>query len=338
MKIGKQTIKLENTPCIYNTSNIVGPKEMQGPLSSYFELYTDDVFFNEKTFEKAESKMLNTCITNLITKSGLSNEDIDFIFSGDLLNQCISSIFAIRDLNIPFLGIYGACSTFCEGLILSSILVNSKNAKQVIASASSHFCSAERQFRMPLEHGNQKSSTAQSTVTGSGAALITDKSVADNGIHITSVTIGKIEDLGVTDMSNMGAAMAPAVFSTITTHLNDTKRDLDYYDYIITGDLGTHGSDMLYSLFDNDGIDIRAKHKDCGSLIYDTSTQDVGCGGSGCGCIASVFSSYWFNELKAKNVNKILLIATGALMSPISSNQGETIPSIAHAVAIENEV
>ena len=338
MKIGKQTIKLESKPCIFSTSSIVGPKEMQGPLAQYFDMHIKDVFFYEKSFEKAESKMLETCINNLIVKSGISQKDIDVIFSGDLLNQCISSCFAIRDFDVPFLGLYGACSTFCEGLLLSSLLIEGNTANEVVASASSHFCSAERQFRLPLEHGNQKSTTAQATVTASGAALITNRKVADNGIHITHVTPGKIIDLGVKDISNMGAAMAPAAFSTISNHLTDTGRDIDYYDCIFTGDLGVHGSDMLKELFKNEDIDITYRHNDCGILIYDEKNQDVNCGGSGCGCIASVFSSYIFNELKAKKLNKILLVATGALMSPLSSSQGESIPGIAHAIAIENEV
>lgn len=338
MKIGKQTIKLESKPCIYSTSSIVGPKEMDGPLAQYFELHIKDVFFDEKTFEKAESKMLETCINNLLIKTDVSQNDVDAIFSGDLLNQCISSGFAMRNFDVPFLGLYGACSTFCEGLLLSSILIESKSANQVVASASSHFCSAERQFRMPLEHGNQKSPLAQSTVTGCGAALVTNRSIADNGIHITHVTPGKIIDLGVTDMSNMGAAMAPSVYSTISNHLTDTGRTIDYYDYIFTGDLGIHGSNMLRELFKREGIDISNKHKDCGVLIYDEQNQDVNSGGSGCGCIASVFSSYIYNELKSKKLNRILLVATGALMSPTSSNQGESIPGIAHAIAIENEV
>lgn len=338
MKVGKQTIKFETLPCIFSTSSMVGPKEMQGPLASYFEQSSNDIYFGEKTFEKAESKMLNTCINHLISKNGLANNDIDLIFSGDLLNQCISSSFAVRDLEIPFLGLYGACSTFCEGLLLSSICIEANVAQQIIASASSHFCSAERQYRMPLEHGNQKSTTSQATVTGCGTALVTNSKKLDNGIHITHATPGKIVDLGVKDMSNMGAAMAPAVYSTIANHLNDTDRTLDYYDLVITGDLGVHGSDMLVELFKRENIDISSKHKDCGALIYDTTVQDVICGGSGCGCVASVFSSYIFNELKNKNLNKILLIATGALMSPLSSYQGETIPSIAHAISIENEV
>ncbi len=338
MKVGNQTFKIESKPCIFATSSIVGPKEMQGPYANFFDLHVKDVFFDEKTFEKAESKMLESCINNLFVKAGITEHDIDVIFSGDLLNQCISSGFAIRSFDTPFLGLYGACSTFCEGLLLSSLLHETNCVSQVVASASSHFCSAERQFRLPLEHGNQKSTTAQATVTASGAALVTKRSIADNGIHITYVTPGKIIDLGVKDAANMGAAMAPAAFSTISNHLTDTGRDIDYYDAIITGDLGTHGSDMLVELFKKEGIDISKKHKDCGVLIYDENKQDVNCGGSGCGCIASMFSSYFFNELKAKNLNKILLVATGALMSPLSSSQGESIPGIAHAIAIENEV
>jgi len=218
------------------------------------------------------------------------------------------------------------------------MLIESKLANQIICSASSHFCSAERQFRMPLEHGNQRSTTSQATVTGSGAALITNRKIKDSGIYVTYVTPGKIQDLGVKDMANMGAAMAPAAFNTIAQHLNDTKRSIDYYDAIITGDLGTHGSKLLHELFKRENVDISKKHIDCGSIIYDLNKQDVNCGGSGCGCIASVFSGYFFNQLKSKKINKILLVATGALMSPISSEQGESIPSIAHAVAIEKEV
>lgn len=338
MKVGKQTIKLENTPKIMMTSSIVGPKEMQGPLSSYFDLHIDDVFFAEKSFEKAESKMMKTCLENLIAKSSTSNEKVDYIFAGDLLNQCIASGYCIRDLNIPFFGLYGACSTFTESLILASLFVNAGYATQTIATASSHFCSAERQFRMPLEHGNQKSPTAQCTTTAAGAALVVPKDVGFTGPYVTYVTPGKIVDMGINDMTNMGAAMAPAAFNTIMTHLIDTGRNANYYDAIVTGDLGILGSEILVDLFKEEGIDLNGIHQDCGALIYDPETQDTHCGGSGCGCMGSVFSGYFFSELKSKNINKILIVATGALMSPVSSMQGETIPGIAHAVAIENEV
>ena len=336
MKIGMQTYKIESKPSIEYTSSIVGPKEMQGPLKDYYDTHIDDVWDNEKSFEKCESKMLKTVITNLLDKANLKDEDVDIILSGDLLNQCISSDFAIRSFKIPFLGLFGACSTFCEGMLIASMLLESKLVNQVICSASSHFCSAERQFRMPLEHGNQRSTTSQATVTGAGAVLV--KNNGNSKTKITYVTPGKVQDLGVKDMANMGAAMAPAAFNTIAQHLIDTGRDINYYDAIITGDLGTHGSQMLIELFKKQDVDITEKHIDCGSIVYDLETQDVNCGGSGCGCIASVFSSYLYQKLQKKEFNKILLVATGALMSPISSGQGETIPSIAHAVAIENEV
>ena len=338
MKIGTQTIKLETTPKILMTSSMVGPKEMQGPLSSYFDLNTDDIFFGEDSFEKAERKMLKNCIENVISKAGMNSSNSDYIFAGDLLNQCISSGYCMRDLGIPFFGLYGACSTFTESLTLASLFVNANYATKTIAAASSHFCTAERQFRMPLEHGNQKSPTAQCTTTASGAALVVPKDVVGTGAYVTYVTPGKIIDMGITDMTNMGAAMAGAAYNTIATHLNDTGRNADYYDAIITGDLGVLGSDILVDLFKKEGVDISTIHKDCGVLIYDDATQDTHCGGSGCGCMSSVFSGYFFKELQAKNLNKILIAATGALMSPVSSMQGETIPGIAHAVAIENEV
>ena len=338
MKIGKQSIKLENTPKILQTASIVGPKENDGPLSQYFDVKVDDIFYGEDSFEKAESKFMKTCVNNLLSKTALTPDSIDYIFAGDLLNQCISSGYCIRDLSIPFIGLYGACSTFCEGLGLASSFVNANYAKKVIATTSSHFCSAERQFRMPLEHGNQKSPTAQWTVTASGAALVVDKDTGNPAPYVTYITPGKIIDFGIKDMTNMGAAMAPAAFNTIMTHLKDTQRQASYYDMIVTGDLGVLGSEILVDLFQKEGIDLQGIHADCGALIYDHEAQDTHCGGSGCGCMASVFSGYIFDMLKTKKVNKILIVATGALMSPLSVQQGESIPSIAHAVAIENEV
>lgn len=339
MKVGNQTIKFKNSPKIFDTSSIVGPKEMQGPLAQHFDMHNDDIFFGEKTFEKAESRMMNDCINNLFTKTNTNPDKIDYIFAGDLLNQCMASGFCIRDLNIPFFGMYGACSTFIESLILASSFIDSGFANRTIAATSSHFCSSERQFRMPLEHGNQKSPTAQCTVTASGCALVVPKDyLSTTGAYATYATPGKIIDLGISDVMNMGAAMAPAAFNTIMTHLEDTGRKADYYDAIITGDLGILGSEILVDLFNKEGIDISLIHKDCGKLIYDDATQDTHAGGSGCGCIASVFSGYFFKLLKQKKINKVLVVATGALMSTQSSLQGETIPGIAHAISIENEV
>lgn len=338
MKIGKQTIQLENKPKILQTSSMVGPKEKQGPLSIYFEMDTQDIFLGEKSFEKAESKMMELCINHLLSKSSVEADLVDYIFAGDLLNQCISSGYCMRNLGIPFFGLYGACSTFCESLTLASLFVNAGYAKKAVAATSSHFCSAERQFRMPLEHGNQQSPTSQCTVTGSGSALVVPKDFGIPGPHITYVTPGKVIDYAIKDMTNMGAAMAPAAYHTISTHLQDTGRKADYYDAIVTGDLGILGSEILVDLFLKEGIDLHGIHKDCGALIYDPEEQDTHCGGSGCGCMASVFSGYFFEQLKTKKMNKILIVATGALMSPLSSQQGESIPGIAHAVAIENEV
>ncbi len=339
MKIGKQTIKLENTPQIFRTSNIVGKKEMDGPLSSYFDNYTEDEFFGEKTFEKAESKLIETCLNSLIKKANLKSEDIDYIFGGDLLNQCIANAFSVKNFNIPYLGLYGACSTFVESSMLASLFVNAGYANKAISVTSSHFCTAERQFRLPLEHGNQKSPTAQCTVTGSGSMLFVkkDENLKDCP-YVTYVTPGKIVDMGIKDMTNMGAAMAGAAIDTIITHLKDTKRSPEYYDAIITGDLGVLGSEILVELCQKQGFDISKNHFDAGKMIYDIEAQDAHCGGSGCGCIASVFTSYFFNQLKSKQINKVLVVATGALMSTVSSMQGQSIPGIAHAIAIENEV
>ncbi len=338
MKIGNQTIMLNNKPKILEASSIVGPKEHMGPLSNYFDIKVSDVYYGEKTFEKAESKFMKTCIDNLLTKSGIDISKIDNIFAGDLLNQCIASGYCIRDYSVPFIGLYGACSTFVESSILASLFVNANYAKKTIATTSSHFCSAERQFRLPLEHGNQKTPTAQATTTAAGAALFVENSIAISCPQVTYATIGKIVDMGIKDMTNMGAAMAPAAFDTIITHLNDTSRKPDYYDAIITGDLGVLGSEILCKLCGDYGVNISSVHKDCGAMIYDNETQDTHCGGSGCGCCASVFSGYFYKDLKSKVINKVLVVATGALMSTISSMQGESIPSIAHAIAIENEV
>lgn len=338
MKIGKQTIKLENTPKILETSTVVGPKENEGPLSKYFDIKVADEYYDEKTFEKAESKLMKTCIENLLSKAQTDAEHIDYIFAGDLLNQCISSGFCIRGFKIPFFGLFGACSTFAESLSLASLFINANYGKKVIAVTSSHFCTAERQFRMPLEHGNQKSPTAQWTVTGSGGALVVPHDFEKKCPIITHVTTGKIVDMGIKDIANMGAAMAPAAMDTIITHLQDTGRKASYYDAIITGDLGILGSEILVDLCKNYDVDLEGIHQDCGALIFDPKSQDTHCGGSGCGCCACVTGGYFYDLLKKGKINRILVVATGALLSPTSSMQGESIPSIAHAVAIENEV
>lgn len=335
-KIGLQTIKLDFCPYILETSSIVGPKEAEGPLAKYFDQCLEDEFWGEKTWEKAESKIIKENVTALVAKSGIASSDIDYCFAGDLLNQCISSSFGLRETNLPFFGIFGACSTFVEGLCLGSVFVDSGAAENVLCATSSHFCSAEKQFRFPLELGNQRPQSAQWTVTGSGAAILSNSNHGKECPRITYVTPGKIVDMGVKDTNNMGAAMAPAALDTLVTHFKDTGRKPSYYDAIITGDLGYVGKEILTELAETKGYNIKNNYDDCGVLIFDKENQDTHSGGSGCACIASVFSGYFYQMLKEKKINKVLLIATGALMNSTSSGQGESIPGIAHAVAIEN--
>ena len=331
-KIGKQTIIFDNPPTILETASIVGPKEAGGPLAKYFDKTLEDEFWGEETWEKAESKIVKETSSLAINKANLSNEQIDYCFSGDLLNQCISSSFGLRDSSIPLFGIFGACSTFVEGLSLGAVFAEASGANNILALASSHFCSAEKQFRFPLELGNQRTPTAQWTVTGSGAAIVSKNGT---GPFITSITTGKIVDMGIKDANNMGAAMAPAALDTLLTHFKDTGRNPSYYDGIFSGDLGYVGKDILGDLALKNGYNINSIYNDCGVLIFDKEKQDTHSGGSGCACIATVFSGYLFNQLKAKKYKKILLIATGALTNSTTSQQGESIPGIAHAISIE---
>ena len=330
-KLGKQTIKFDNPPTILDCASIVGPKEAQGPLAEYFDQTLEDEFWGEKTWEKAESKIIKETVNTVISKSGVPSDQIDLMIAGDLLNQCISSSFALREANIPFLGVFGACSTFVESMCIGSICVESF-AKNVLCATSSHFCSAEKQFRFPLELGNQRTPTAQWTVTGSGAAIITQSGM---GPYITHITPGKIIDMGIKDANNMGAAMAPAFCETLITHFLDTGRSPNYYDAIISGDLGHVGKEIAIDIAKARGYNIKPNYNDCGVLIFDKEKQDTHSGGSGCGCCGSVFSGYFFKQLKAKKLKKVLLIATGALMNSTSSQQGESIPGIAHAISIE---
>ena len=331
--IGTQTIMFDNPPTILETSSIVGPKEAQGPLAKYFDQCLEDEFWGEKSWEKAESKIIKENVNSVISKSGIPATQIDYCFAGDLLNQCISSSFGLRELNMPFFGVFGACSTFVESLCLGSVFVEAGAAKNVLCATSSHFCSAEKQFRFPLELGNQRPPTSQWTVTGSGAAIV---SAFGKGPFITHITPGKIVDMGIKDANNMGAAMAPAALDTLITHLKDTGRKPSYYDAIITGDLGHVGKEIVTEMASSKGYNIKANYNDCGVLIFDKQKQDTHSGGSGCACCGTVFSGYFFKQLKDKKINKILLIATGALTNSTSSQQGESIPGIAHAIAIEN--
>ena len=330
-KLGKQTIKFENPPTIVNCATIVGPKEGDGPLAKYFDKCLENEMWEEKTWEKAESKIIKETVNLAIAKSGIPTENIEYCFAGDLLNQNISSSFGLRELNIPFFGIFGACSTFVEGLSLGSILVEN-GINNVIISAASHFCSSEKQFRFPLELGNQRPPTSQWTVTGAGSAILSNKG---QGPFVTAITSGKIVDMGIKDANNMGAAMAPAAFDTLITHFKDLERVPTYYDAILTGDLGHIGKDILIDLCKDVGYNIKSVYNDCGVLIFDKEKQDTHSGGSGCGCCASVFSGYVFKQLKERKLKRVLLIATGALMNSMSAQQGESIPGIAHAISIE---
>jgi stage V sporulation protein AD len=317
-KIGNQSFALANPVNIISTACIVGPKEKDGPLSEFFDQALED-----EVWEKAESKFIKETVNLAVSKSGIAQKDIDFCFAGDLLNQCISSSFGLREINIPFFGIFGACSTFVEGLTLGSIAIDGDFATNVICASSSHFCSAEKQFRFPLELGNQRPPSSQWTVTGSGSAILSKNGT---GPKITFLTPGKIVDMGIKDANNMGAAMVGAVADTLITHFKDTGRKPSDYDAIFTGDLGYIGKDILIDFASSKGYNIRANYNDCGVLIFDKDKQDTHSGGSGCGCVASVFSGYIYQMFQEKKYKKILLIATGALMNSTSSQQGESIP------------
>ena len=331
-RLGKQTIKFNTPVTILETASIVGPKESEGPMASYFDHCLQDEFWGEKTWEKAESKIIKETVNTLISKSGVPANQIDYCFAGDLLNQCISSSFGLRELSIPFFGVFGACSTFAESMCLGSVFVSSGSAKNVLCATSSHFCSAEKQFRFPLELGNQRPPSSQWTVTGSGAAIL---SSTGNGPYITHITPGKIVDMGITDANNMGAAMAPAFVDTLITHFKDTGRNPSYYDVIISGDLGHIGKDIAIDLAQSKGYNIKSIYNDCGVLMFDKQKQDTHSGGSGCACLGTIFSGYFFKQLKEKKIKRLLMIATGALMNSTSTQQGESIPGIAHAVSIE---
>lgn len=332
-KIGGQTIKLEHPPRIISAFSIVGPKEGEGPLKAYFDEVLSDETCGKDSYEKAESEMMYTAITQAIRRANLEETDIDYMFAGDLLNQIISSAFAARKLNIPFFGLYGACSTMSESLSLASLIMDGGFANHVVASTSSHFCAAERQFRFPLEYGSQRSKTAQWTVTGSGAMVLGKE--GNEYPKITHVTTGVVKDYGIMDANNMGAAMAPAAVDTLYKHFKDTGRDPRSYDIIATGDLGKVGKTICDKLILEYGYDIRENHVDCGDIIFDNEAQGTDSGGSGCGCSAVVTSGYIYKKMMRKEIKSALIISTGALMSTTSSLQGESIPGIAHAVAIE---
>ncbi len=329
--IGSQTIKFSNPPSIIAGAAIVGPKEGQGPLGKSFDIVIEDEAWGEKTWEKAETKLVKEAFGKAVQKAQLTNDKIQYVFGGDLLNQCIAATYGLRETNVPFFGLFGACSTMAESMSLGGILIDGGFADNVVCMTSSHFCSAEKQFRFPLELGTQRAPTAQWTVTGSGAVVL---AAQGTGPYITHVTTGKIVDLGICDANNMGAAMAPAAAETIFAHFADTGLPQDYYDLIVTGDLGLYGKQICQEMLKMNDLDIASCYNDCGVMMFDTKKQDKHAGGSGCGCSATVFAGYIYNEFVKGNLNRVLFVATGALMSPVSTQQSESIPSIAHAVAI----
>jgi stage V sporulation protein AD len=334
-RVGLQTVKLSNPPSILATATIVGPKEGEGPLKDYFDTILEDDMWGQESFEKSEAKIQEEAIKQAIANANLSPSDIQYLISGDLLNQIITSSYTARQLSIPYFGIYGACSTMTESLSLGAMIVDGGFADKVVCATSSHFSSAERQFRFPLEYGSQRPFSSQWTVTGAGATVLAS---SGNGPYITYITTGKIMDFGIKDANNMGGAMAPAAIDTISQHFKDTGYGPDDYDLIVTGDLGLVGKKIVLDLLGKEGYDLSKNYLDCGIKIFDGVEQDTHAGGSGCGCAAVVFNGYIYKEMLKNNLNRVLLIATGALHSPITTLQGESIPGIAHAVTIDNLV
>lgn len=328
------TIGMDTFPSVASFAAAVGKMEGDGPLGHCFDYITEDATLGESSWEKSESKLQQYAFNNAMSKGGFSEKDIDVLFAGDLLNQCVSSSYGAKDTSIPFMGLFGACSTMAESLALASVFVDGGMAVNAAAVTSSHFCSAERQFRFPVNYGGQRTPSAQWTATAAGCAII---SVHDRPPYVKAVTIGKINDMGVTDANNMGAAMATAAYDSISRHLANTSQSVDSFDMILTGDLGQVGSDILVELFRKDKVDISKKHNDCGLMLYDMEKQDVHAGGSGCGCSASVLCGYILQELQQGKLKNVLFAATGALMSPTIVQQGESIPGISHVVHISAE-
>ena len=327
----KRTVTLSNPPVIASYATTVGPKEGKGPMAQWFDNILTDDTLGEKSYEKAECQMFSMTADLALTRAKLAPGDVDLMFGGDLLDQLISASFTARGLEIPFLGLYGACSTMSESLIAATMALCSGSAQTVLCVTGSHFSTAERQYRFPLELGNQRPPTSQWTATATGATVL--KAQGD-GPRITRFTVGKVIDFGIKDGNNMGAAMAPAAADTIAAHFNDSGVAPDYYDYIVTGDLGKLGRDILHELLLQRNLSLGQRHRDCGCEMY-SDDQDVDCGASGCGCAASFLNGYYLKRMSYGEIKRILLIATGALLSPTSSMQGESIPSVAHAVAIE---
>ena len=330
--VGKQSIQFEQAPYVLGSASIVGKKEGEGPLGKLFDVVGEDDKFGEDTWEEAESTLQKEAVMLAMGKAGLKKEDIRYIFGGDLLGQNIATTFGLLELNIPLFGFCGACSTAGESLSLAAMAVAAGYGENVLAVTSSHFASAEKQFRFPLEYANQRPLSATWTVTGSGAFVLGTRR---GKVRVTGITTGKVVDYGIKDSMNMGAAMAPAACDTIYQHLQDFQRQQGDYDKIVTGDLGTVGQEILIRLLEEKGVDISKVHMDCGIEIFDSEEQNTNAGGSGCGCSAVTLSALLLPKLEKGTYKRILFVPTGALLSTVSFNEGQSIPGIAHAVVLE---
>mgnify|MGYP002542832271 CR=1 FL=1 len=331
--VGAQTRRLRTCPSVLSFAAVGGRFEGEGPLREYFDELSEDHFFGEKTWEKGESTMQRHALSRALEKVGLKVSDLDLIFAGDLLNQCVGSSFALRESRIPFYGLYGACSTMGESLSLAALMLDGGYASCAAALTSSHFCTAERQYRMPVPYGSQRTPTAQWTATAAGCCILSKEG---KGPAVTHAAIGRIVDRGITDANNMGAAMAPAAYDTLRALFSDTRTSPADYDLIVTGDLGRLGHEVVADLFARDGVDMTKNYKDCGLLLYDLERQDMHMGGSGCGCSAAVLNGYLLRGMREGKWNRIVFAPTGALLSPTSAMQGESIPGVCHAVILEN--
>ena len=329
-----RVIRFPQPGAVVSCAAIGGKLEKEGPLASYFDELTTDSFLGQSTWEKAEAELQSKALRRALKKGGLGTEDVDVVFAGDLMNQCIGATFALRDFPLPFCGVYGACSTMGESLILAALTLAAGGARRAAAMTSSHFCTAERQYRTPLPYGSQRSPTAQWTATASGCCILGKEG---DGPYLCSALIGRVVDLGITDVTNMGAAMAPAAIDTLETMFRRTHTLPADYDLIVTGDLGAVGHDIVVDLMGKDGFDMTKNYTDCGLLLYDRDRQDMHAGGSGAGCSASALCGYLLTEMKKGKWDKIIFAPTGALLSPTSSFQGESIPGICHAVVFERE-
>lgn len=332
-RIGARTVRLTNPPSVLGFAAVGGHMEGAGPLGGCFDEISEDHFWGQKTWEQGESVMQKHALRKALEKATLHEEDIDFVFAGDLLNQCIGSSFSLRETNIPFYGLYGACSTMGEALSLAAMMIDGGFARRAAALTSSHFCTAERQYRMPVPYGSQRPPTAQWTATAAGCCIL---GAEGSGPYLTHLTAGRIVDMGINDPNNMGAAMAPAACDTLAAALRDTRTTPEDYDLILTGDLGQLGHDIVADCLAREGIDLSKNYDDCGLLLFDRAGQDMHCGGSGCGCSASVLCGHLLRGMREKRWNRVLFAPTGALLSPTSSFQGESIPGICHAVILSN--